>query len=228
MNNQYYFNNNSLPCILFLSMLLFSFVSCEQPKTVSKQEAVQVIEKDFGLHSTDNDSMSVELQLDTFENFDALIQRTEVIVCHDSLPRLTFQDSTHIKRIYFRNPCLTNVGCILIKQKNIIIIHNDTINKQDENFYPLDSLQTVLQRDLENNGKNPDLCDSPEKLLIYISYDENGLKKLPNTLKKLIQAYEAITDDTDLKVWLYERIEIPPPPPIPKEPEEIELIEDGD
>ncbi|MBL4887462.1 MAG: hypothetical protein JKZ03_03225, partial [Flavobacteriaceae bacterium] len=94
-----------------------------------------------------------------------------------------------------------------------------------ELFYPLDSLESILRRDIANNGKNPRLSDNPGKLLIYISYDKNGIEKLPNTLNKLTQAYEKITNKTDIKIWLNERFDFPPPPPPPNEPVEIELIE---
>ena len=117
-----------------------------------------------------------------------------------------------------RNPCWEGLACILIKQKNVIEIHNDTINKANENFYPLDSLPQILKRDLENNGKNPKLSDNPEKLLIYISYDKNGIEKLPNTLNKLTASFEQVTNRKDLKIWLNEKIDIPPPPPPPTEP----------
>jgi len=208
--------------ISFLILLILTCFNCHN----SERKTIEKIEKNFGLFENENDSIAVELKLTEFKNWNDILKRTEQIVCNDSLPKITIENDSTIKRVYFRNPCWENFACILIKQKNVIEIHNDTINKLDENFYPLDSLTKILKRDLENNGKNPRLSDNPEKLLIYLSYDQNGIKKLPKTLDKLIKSFELVTDRKDLKVWLNEKINIPPPPPPPKEPDEIELIED--
>ncbi|WP_430408852.1 hypothetical protein [Kordia sp.] len=213
--------------ITLLFFMLLTAISCQKTVDTTEEKTVQLIENNFGLYTTEHNSLSVELQLDQFDDFDALIKRTEAIACNDSLPKITLKHENELKNIYLRNPCWKNYACILIKQKNIIEIHNDTINKLDEHFYPLDSLANVLRRDLENNGQNPNLCESPEKLLIYISYDENGIEKLPKTLNLLTQTYKEIAGNTNLKIWLHKRILISPPPPMPPEPDKIELIKDA-
>ncbi|MBT7850579.1 MAG: hypothetical protein HN714_03530 [Formosa sp.] len=192
----------------------------------AEKKSIQIVEKDFCLLGKENDSIAVELNLSEFNDWKKILERTEQIVCNDSLPKVTLKNDSVIKRVYLRNPCWEGLACILVKQKNVIEIHNDTINKADENFYPLDSLPHILKRDLENNGKKPRLSDNPEKLLICISYDKNGIEKLPNTLSKLTTSFEQVTNKKDLKIWLNEKIDIPPPPTPPKEPVEIELIED--
>jgi hypothetical protein len=205
-------NNIKISSLIILILVLFGCQNAEQ-------KIIKIIEKDFGLY--ENDSIAIELKLTEFQNWKELLERTEQIVCNDSLPKITIENDSLIKRIYLRNPCWEGLACILIKQKNTIEIHNDTINKADENFYPLDSLPNILRRDIENNGKKPRLSDSPEKLLIYISYDNGGIENLPKTLDKLTQAYERITNKTDINIWLNEKFDIPPPPP-PKEIIEIE------
>lgn len=216
---------NSPSKISFLILMFLTLLNCQN----AEKKSIQIIEKDFGLLGNENDSIAVELNLSEFNNWKKILERTEQIVCNDSIPKVTLKNDNVIKRVYLRNPCWEGLACILIKQKNVIEIHNDTINKANENFYPLDSLPQILKRDLENNGKNPKLSDNPEKLLIYISYDKNGIEKLPNTLNKLTASFEQVTNRKDLKIWLNEKIDIPPPPPPPppppKEPEEIELIE---
>ncbi|MCX2681675.1 hypothetical protein OOZ15_17110 [Galbibacter sp. EGI 63066] len=180
------------------------------------------IEKDFGLFPNENDSIAVELELTKYDNWKVLLKRTEQIVCNDSIPKVTIENDSVIKKVYLRNPCWENFGCILIKQRNTIQIHNDTISKSDRFFYPLDSLATVLKKDFQNNGKIPSWSRSPEKLLIFISYDNNWTERLPKTLERLTNEYEKITDSTVLKIWLNEKFDIPPPPPPPSK-EQIEI-----
>ena len=127
-----------------------------------------------------------------------------------------------MKTIYFQNPCWENFGCILLKEKNVIEIHNNKISKNFGEFYSLDSLKNILKRDYENNGKDPSLSDNPEKLLIQISYDKNKFKNFEQTLNKLIETYEEITKKTNINIWIIEKLEIPKPPPIPIDEENFE------
>jgi len=192
-----------------------------------EQETIQIIHKDYGLFETKNKSIGVELKLSKFNNWEELLKRTERIACNDSLPKLTLQSATDIKTVYFGNPCWEDFGCILIKQKNVIQIHNDTISKSDRFYYPLDSLKTVLKKDFENNGKIPSWSVSPEKLIIFISYDNGKMKNFPKTLRSVVHEYEKLTDSVVLKIWLNEKLPIlpppPPPPPLPADwDEEVE------
>lgn len=203
--------------ISFLILLILTIIGCQN----SEKKEKQLVQIDFGKWDKESDSLGVELVYNQFENWKDVLKRTERIACNDSIPKITLKSDNKIKTIYFHNPCWENFACILIKQKNTIEIHNDTINKKYDNFYPLDSLESVLKRDIENNGKNPMLSDNPEKLLIYVSYDKNGFENLPKTLEKLTQAYERITNKTDINIWLNEKFDIPPPPPPPREIIEI-------
>ena len=204
-----------------LIILIFSILSCQN----TEQKTVKIIETDYGLYKNENDSIAVELKLKEFNDWQKLLERTEQIACNDSLPKITFDNDSIIKRVYLRNPCWEGIGCILIKQKNIIQIHNDTISKSDRFFYPLDSLASVLKKDFENNGQIPSWSVSPEKLIIFISYDNSKTERFPKTLERVINEYEKLTDSIVLKIWLNEKFDIPTQPPPPKEIGEIELIE---
>lgn len=201
-------------------LLIVTTIGCQYSDKIE----IELVIKVFGKWKGENDSLGVELNIDRFIKWNDLLERTEKIVCNDSLPKVTLKTDKELKTIYFRNPCWEDFACILIKQKNVIEIHNDTINKNDENFYPLDSLESVLRKDIANNGNNPKLSDNAEKLLIYVSYDnKTGFKNLPSTLNQLTETYNRITNKTDIKIWLNEKIYFVPPPPPPMN--EIELDE---
>ena len=55
-----------------------------------------------------------------------------------------------IKTIYFHNKCGNESSFLIIKQKNIVDIHNNMI-KKNETVFPLDSSESVLKRDIKNN-----------------------------------------------------------------------------
>ena len=202
----------------FLTLLILIIVGC---KNYEKKENL-LVQKEFGKWRKDNDSLSVELNHKKFNNWIELIERAETISCNDSVPKITLKTEKTLKTIYFQNPCWENFGCILLKEKNVIEIHNNKISKNFGEFYSLDSLKNILKRDYENNGKDPSLSDNPEKLLIQISYDKNKFKNFEQTLNKLIETYEEITKKTNINIWIIEKLEIPKPPPIPIDEENFE------
>ncbi|MFD0991058.1 hypothetical protein ACFQ1R_13195 [Mariniflexile jejuense] len=199
-----------------LILLILTIIGCHKLDKKDKQ----LVQKEFGIDKTENNNLGVELELNQFDKWKDLLNRTDKIACNDSLPKITLKTNKEIKTIYFHNPCWENFLCILIKEKNTIKIHNDSIGKYHDELYSLDSLTSILRRDLENNGKNPMLSERPDKLLIYITYTKNGFENLPKTLDKLTKAYELITNKTDINIYLDEKFDIPPPPP-PKEEGEI-------
>ncbi len=216
---------NSLIRIAVVVAVFLSYYNC---KNIESQ-SVPSVEKEFGLLQCQNDSLSVDLNLDEFRSWKALLNRIEDIVCSDSLPKIILKSDNLIKNVYLKNPCITGTGCILIKERNTIEIHNDTISKWYYNQqYALDSLAVLLKKDLENNGKDPRFSDSPEKFLIYISYDDHDIEKLPILLDKLTTVFEQLSDKKNLNIWLNQKFDIPPPPPPPKEPEGIELVSSDD
>ena len=172
--------------ILIIIFTFFTIIGCQN--NVKKEKLVS--EKRFGFWKS-RDSVSTELEVKKFKNWHELIERIDQIVCNDSLPKLTLQNKNSTKIIYFQNPCWNKFGCILIRSNNVIEIHNDSIIKS-HTTYPLDSLYNVLKRDIENNGKKTNLCQSPKKLLISISYSDK-FENLPRVLDKLTDAYSKIT-----------------------------------
>ena len=213
----------NLKISFFVSIILVT-LSCRDFEQAENKE--QLTAMDFGKLKGQNDSLGLAMELSEFKSFRDLLIRTEEIACKDSLPKITLKTDKIIKTIYFQNPCWERYLCILIKQKNTIKIHNDSIGKYYDNLYPLDSLTSILRREIENNGENPMLSDRPDKILIYISYDSTGLDNLPKTLDRLTEVYSKITDSTNINIWLHERIKTPPPPPPPQNgPEDIEEIE---
>ena len=112
------------------------------------------------------------------------------------------------------NPCWLNYACLLIKQKNVIEIYNDSVIKMNK-FFPIDSLENILYRDFHNNGRKENLLQSPEKLLFQISFDQQSFENLERKLNDLVEKFERISKNRNINIWFNERlteIEIPPPP----------------
>ena len=196
---------------VFIISLISLMVSCK--KTVVKE--AQIVHKKYGKWEYISDSLSVELQIENFKNYKELVERVERIKCNDSFPKLVLRKGDEIKSIYFQNFCYENYRCVLIKQRNTIQIYKDSIIKNDL-FYPMDSLVSILKKDLENFGKVESLCDNPEKLFIYISLNKNWSEKLPYAIDKLTEAYDEVSNNRGINIILEEWIEFANPlhPPV--------------
>ena len=201
--------------ISVLTFLGLTIIGCQNVEKKEKnliQEEKQLIQKEFGKLKTDNESLEVEININQFNNWNDLAGRTEEIICNDSLPIIKFTTDKELKTIYFNNVCLDGSSFPGIKQKNVVEINNDVI-KKNERIFPLDSLESVLRRDIKNNGEKPRLSENPNKLTILISYD-NGFQNLTKTLDRLTKTYEKITNKTDINIWLVDEgnFKIPPRP----------------
>ena len=181
--------------ILFLTLVMSS---CENSDLQNKKVHTII----YGLNEKQGKNTSVELRLTEYESWRDLQKRTEDIVCRDSLPFIILKMNDTIKKIYINNPCTENYSCILIEPKNVFYIHNDSINKVNKHFYPIDSLVSILKKDINNYGKNPNLSDNPKKLLFFISYDDYDINRILNTLNILVNSYSQITNKNNLVVWL--------------------------
>ena len=175
-----------------------------EQKSIVKETAT--IQREFGKWKTKNDNLSVELNTKKFNNWNDLIERSGKILDNDSIPKITLTTNKEIRIIYFHNPFQEDGSLKIIKSKNVIDIHNDTIFKHELGNFPVDSLQSILKMDINNNGVNPILSENSEKLMISVSYDKkNDFNKLLENLEKVTKQYYKITNNTDIKIWLTDR-----------------------
>lgn len=196
---------------LCYTFLFLSIIGCIKPM----EKEIQLLEVEYGRLDNVVDSLSVEIDPSGFEHWSALVNRMEDIVCNDSIPKITLTLENKIKKIYFSNFCWEHYGCILIRERNVIEIHNNTISKTGKDLYPIDSLECFIKRDVENYGTNPSLCDHPDRLLFSISYDDDQMECLFELLDNLTEIYARLTNRTDIKIVLVEKYnyaqEIPQP-----------------
>ncbi|WP_299715135.1 hypothetical protein [uncultured Tenacibaculum sp.] len=195
--------------ISFAIILMILINGCGKTEKKEQKSIVKetpTIQREFGKWKTKNDNLSVELNTKKFNNWNDLIERVRKILDNDSIPKITFTTNNEIRIIYFHNPFQKDGSLKIIKSKNVIDIHNDTILKHELGTFPLDSLQSVLKMDINNNGVNPILSENSKKLVISISYDKkNDFNKLLENLEELTEQYFEITNNTDIKIWLTDR-----------------------
>jgi hypothetical protein len=200
-----------LPFVLIILTILRCQDSDRINNKVDKKDS-KLVEREFGLLDSKNEMLSIELDPTKFKNWNELIDRVETIACNDSMSKMTLITEREKRTIYFHNPCWMKFACIHVKRSNAIIIHNDKVVKKNDNCYPFDSLESVLKKDITNNGINPSFCESPEKLTIFISFEEDSIEKLSHTLENLTSIYEKITNNTDIEIVLVSKDSAPPSP----------------
>jgi hypothetical protein len=163
------------------------------------------------------------LKLSDFNEFNELANTIDNSVCNDSIVKIKFEINDTIKRIQLFNFCYLHFGCVLLKQRNIIEIADETIIKTGD-IYPIDSLFYIMKKDFGNYGKDDRFSLKPEKILIDISYSERKMDSLSRLLNEITNNYERINPKVDLHIRLINRIVIVNDT-IEIEPAEAELVE---
>jgi len=185
--------------------------SCKENKKVM----ANIISKEYGPKDIVNDSLSVEIDLSKFPTYVELHDRMRELSCKDSTPKIIFKSDTILKTVYFPEACMEGYACILIKEKNVLQITQDSIFKASYEL-PIDSLIYFMEKDYLNNGEDPTLSDSPDKLSINILYTEN--QKTVNLIKlldKITKSFDSVNVDAPFYISLFQKLTIKPPPPPP-------------
>lgn len=184
-------------------LIVLVIMSCQNPR-----KEVNIVE--YGRWE-DDDRLGVEIDMSKFNTWDDLIDSLQIMACEGSSPQIKIKTDNEIKIINFRSTCDEFSGCY--RARNVFEIQNDTILKYGFNFIPIDSLESFLKKDLENNGKISTLSERSENVFFRILYDNNELENIPKILSKICTVYEQTTHSRSIMIIMDRRTEIPPPPP---------------
>jgi hypothetical protein len=211
--------------VLIASILFLLGYSCKQNTTNEVNVETQNVKKvkTYGLYFPEQDSISVNLSLDEYKTYKELIDRFQQISCSERIPKITIENDSVIRKIYFASFCDESTTPI-IKNKNVIEIYDDKIYRgYGLELLPLDSANNYVEKNLKNFGKVDNLSESPDKLFFIIdSNDRSKLNKLENNLLKLIKVFDEVGGNNRLNLLIMQR-ELPPPPP--PAPEKIDVVE---
>jgi len=213
--------------VLIVSILFFLVYSCK-PKPIKeiKVENKKVKKvKTYGLYFPEQDSISVNLNLDEYKTYEELVARFEQITCSDRIPKITIENDSIIRKIYFASFCDKSEPTI-IKEKNVIEIYEDKIYRgYDDELLPLDSANNYVEKNLKNFGKINYLSESPDKLFFIIDFESKSkLTKLEGNLLKLTKLFDEVGGNNRLNLLIWQTV--PPPPPIPPPPTPTPIIEE--
>ena len=221
--------------VLIASTLFFLGYSCKPNSIKAVNIETQNVKKvkTYGLYFPEQDSISVNLNLDEYKTYEELLLRVKQIVCSDRIPKITIENDSIIRKIYFPSACNKKSNEILrpiIKVKNVIQIYDHVIISPFEGHYlkedlSIDSLTGYLDKNLRNFGKIESLSTSPNDLHFAFVFNNNGnLNMLKNNLFKITKTFDKVGGNNVLKIILDEQFLLPPPPP-PPAPEKIDIVE---
>lgn len=210
-------------CLIII--LLIVIAGCQNKKQQDKSNNL------VGKVESNIEDNTVALELAEFDNYPNLLKRVDEIVCNDSIPvvKIRINDTAYIHKV--STPCWDKIGVILIKQKNVLIVHDDSIEKIFTNpwmckKFELSKLGFLLEKDISNNGENENWSESPAKHILSISVSDDSVNKLQPIFLELSRTYERNFINSDIRIWLTDYVPyFEPPPPPPEGPEDIEEIE---
>jgi len=207
--------------IVFLFFNSLIVISCfNKPK-----ETVKIDYPESHFLDKNKEPLFKIIKLKDYTSFNELTKEIDRIVCTDSIPKIKFRINDTIKRIRLINFCQEGISCLLIRKRNIIEIHKDSVYKRNK-AYPIDSLYYLMDKDFNNNKKHNEFADSPKKMMMIISCPDNNMKRLKKIINQITLNYEKI----DMKEYLnvefnvdFNGIQIPPLPPIITEKELLNI-----
>ncbi len=191
------------PMLFFIALILLYHACVEQPRTSTKR---------YGRLNHSNEYNEVFLNLYNYASYRDLVDSIESVVCHGGIPLLIVQDSLVQKQIGLMNICKEDVGCLLIKRRNVLCLRPNYILHEDKQI-SIDSLGVFMHRHYTNYGKLKEFSSNPNKFIIEIRAKELNPQELELLLKNILRIYDSIHTEALLHLWL--ELPIPPPPPPP-------------
>ncbi|MBJ2173905.1 hypothetical protein JBL43_06615 [Aureibaculum sp. A20] len=202
----------SLFCIVFLFLLQ----GCIKQNSINET----IIRKEYGRKILNNDSTYIEIDLKKYPTYLRLHNRMQELACSDSTPKISFRSDNILKTVYFPGSC-QNMP-IYLREKNVIEITQDSVFKSI-NVLSIDSLYYIMKMDYFNNGEDPSLSDSHDRVRIRIQYDKDErTNELTQLLDKITKYFDSVKVKTSLNISLFEKLINAPPPPPPIDLNEIE------
>ena len=190
--------------LTYILLFITIFSSCKKNE---KEEFYYPNKTEFS--KTENFEL---IDLESVESFEKLVSILENLNYKSKKGYLKIESENENFNVLIATTFGQSFGPILIKYKNILSISNDSLKKKKS--YPLIELKTIMKKDLENFGAEPEFSQSPEKLVISVTCEINELEKL---IIKIATTFNEIKSESiknlEMNLSLNERIEIYPTPP---------------
>ena len=183
-----------------LSILLFIFLyACVKQ---------QVEIKYYGTLNKDK-LEEFELDLGIVDEYEEVFNFILNTVCEDKFPILSFKANEVIYKIAPINICEAIQWDPPLR--DLLIFDESNMIEKSGKLYPLDSIQSLFQKDFFNTENHPDFTSDPDRLCLIIKQKKDSpVENLITVLKRIAISYEELNSSTRLNILL---VHPPPPPP---------------
>ncbi|BDD04543.1 hypothetical protein [Aureibacter tunicatorum] len=170
-------------------------------------------------------SFNQKFDIEEFESYDQFVDSVDAYFCKHIIPspQIYFDHNGTKKKIRaaysFQDPC-SEFDCILIRERNIFHINDDSIKISDQKWH-LDQLDSIFTLNYYNNGVKPEFSDSHKIMLICIKNSNQSIKKLNDQINKIMNAYEKTTSNKLAEITF---LRYPTPEEIESEKKKIETF----
>ena len=183
-----------LPILLFL----FLYACADQQAEV----------KHYGALNREN-LEELELDLGTVDEYEEVSNFILNKVCDDKFPILSFKANEVVYKIAPIEHC----GGLQWNPplRELMFFNESNMIEKSRKLYPLDSIQSLFQKDFFNTENHPDFTSDPNRLFLIIKQKKDSpVENLITVLKRIAISYEELNSSARLNILL---VHPPPPPP---------------
>lgn len=207
--------------IVYILVLSTLIINCEIKEVKTKIDKSIFYYPRFS--NFQNDSLLVDIYLDSINNYGELIEIANQISCDLKNPVIKFNNDKSEFNLIAWKYCSESNDIVCYSERNVISIENDSIIINYDITQSIDSLKNILENHILNPKKLDDYSQNVDKSIIQFYQDDSfDNKRIKEQLITLVSEFNTLNakngDSLPLNFFLmdYPYIRVKPPP-LPKE-----------
>ncbi len=183
------------------------YSSCETNKERTEFKKSVYFYPDLSYYQ--NDSLFVNISLDSVFNYGELFEMADQIACNGKSPVIQFSNDQEDFNLLVFKDCSKFIDPINLWLRDLIFFERDYIIVNDQIKKPLDSLSSILENHILNPYNKKEYSRDKEKAIIYYYQDSLcPIDKIKNQFIKIVTEFNQLNkkrgDSLPLKIKLSE------------------------
>ncbi|MFN4199105.1 MAG: hypothetical protein ACK4FS_08785 [Flavobacterium sp.] len=151
-----------------------------------------------------DEALYKEIPMEEYTTYGELLNKIEEVWCNHGIPVIHYQHAGILKKLHVFAFCEDVID--EFRERDVILLKHGDIYKKSMKVNK-DSLSKLIQKDLQNNGRDANYARSPHKLIFLIEHNPSApIEEFKETLETLTRALDITGAPEGVRILLSHRV----------------------